>query len=49
VKGDRVELVAAIPGHPELQPGKQGIVLLAVDEFQATGRTIIGAPPRVGG
>ena len=49
VKGDHVELLTAIPGHPELQPGKRGVVVLAADELEANGLCtvrIVGCPGR---
>ena len=45
VQGDRVELIALIPGHPELRPGKRGVILLAADELQADGFCTV----RIGG
>ena len=36
-KGDRIELVAAIPGQPRLRAGACGVVLLAADELDANG------------
>ena len=47
-KGDRVELLAAIPGHPDLRPGKQGVVLLAADELEANGLCTVRIPGRPG-
>jgi hypothetical protein len=47
VQGDRIELVATVPGHPTLRPGKRGTVLLAADELEAQGLCtvrIIGRP-----
>ena len=45
VQGDRVELITAIPGHPDLRPGKCGVVLLAADELDARGLCTV----RIGG
>jgi hypothetical protein len=36
-KGDRVELIVAIPGQPALRAGVCGIVLLPADELDANG------------
>ncbi len=47
VRGDRVELMVAIPGQPGLQPGKRGMVLLPADELDAEGLCtvrIVGRP-----
>ena len=48
VQGDRVEIIAPIPGHPELQPGKRGIVLLAADELEAEGLCTVRIQGRPG-
>ena len=48
VWGDRVEIIAAIPGHPELQPGKRGVVLLAADELEAEGLCTVRIQGRPG-
>ena len=47
-RGDRVEIIAAIPGHPELQPGKRGVVLLAADELEAEGLCTVRIQGRPG-
>ena len=47
-RGDRVEIIAAIPGHPELRPGKQGVVLLAADELEAQGLCTVRIAGRPG-
>jgi hypothetical protein len=36
-KGDRVELIVAIPGQPALRAGACGVVLLAADELETNG------------
>ncbi len=48
VRGDRVELIVAIPGQPGLQPGKRGIVLLAADELDADGLCTVRIVGRLG-
>jgi hypothetical protein len=48
VRGDRVEIIAPIPGHPELQPGKRGVVLLAADELEAEGLCTVRIQGRPG-
>ncbi len=48
VRGDRVELIVAIPGHPGLQPGKRGVVLLGADELEADGLCTVRIAGRPG-